>query len=205
MMNSRLVGIAWSTALALVVGACSGAPPSGSSGTGSAAASVPASGPASPAASPSSALTYDAFVVAACSAFDLMDQAIGNPETGAGSKLSVELDQAVEAKDGPAATRLAAAIATKLAAGRAQAAVAAGYPSARPMMIQLDRLLEALSVMAAAKRDVATGVPGAVEPQAAFENAGGVDAWRAMIEALRAIERPAGVSERECPTVPISL
>lgn len=143
--------------------------------------------------------------MAACSAFESMDQAIGNPDAGTGSELSDELDRAVEAKDGPAATRLAAAIMTKLDTGRRQAGLAAGYPSAKPMMTQLDRVLEAFAAMVVAKRDAALDVSGAVEPQAAFENAGGVEAWRAMLEALPDIDRPAGAPVRQCPTVAVSL
>lgn len=203
--NDVLVRVPWLVGIATIVGACSVGSPSGS------VANTPPAGPASAVPSPSHktspppALTFDAFVVAACSAFDSMDQAIGNPDAGTGSKLSDELDEAVGAKDGPAATRLAAAILTKLAEGRRQAEVAAGYPSAKPMMSQLDRVFDAFAVMVAAKRDAATGEPGAVEPQTAFEEAGGVDAWRAMLEALREIDRPTGAPTHQCPTVAVSL
>jgi hypothetical protein len=40
--------------------------------------------------------------------------------------------------------------------------------------------------------------------QAAFEQAGGLEAWRAMFEAGRQMERPAGRTEKRCPPVPLS-
>ena len=70
-------------------------------------------------------------------------------------------------------------------------------------MAHLDRVFVAFEAMVAAKRAGANHVPDAPEPQAAFESAGGVEAWFAMFEAARAMERPAGVGERRCPTVPV--
>ena len=40
--------------------------------------------------------------------------------------------------------------------------------------------------------------------QFAFEQAGGLQAWRGMFEAGRQMERPANGSEKRCPTVPLS-
>ncbi len=200
MTNRLLTGVAWLIASATILGACSAGSASGPGQAGSGSAVPTASDPASP-----PAITFDGFVISTCLAFDSMFEAIGNPDTGSGSALSKELDLAVEAKDGAAADRLAAAMTRTLEAGRRQAAVAAGYPSGALMMIQLDRVLEAFAVMVAAKRSLAIGVPGAPDPQTAFERAGGVDAWRAMLDAMRSVDRPSGVPQRTCPTVPISL
>lgn len=187
MRDRGLARVAWLIVMVTLGGACSAAP------TASA-----------PAASVVLAVTFDDYAVAMCSAFDSMFQAIGNPDTGSGSELSKELDRAVERKDGAAANRLAALITTKLELGRQQAAAAASWPSAGPMMAQLDRVLGAFVVMIAAKRNIANGVPAAIEPQAAFEQAGGAVAWFAMFEAGRSIVRPTGAPGRQCPTVPVT-
>ena len=211
-MIRLLIAVTCSVAIVSIAAACSVAAPGSSAlhGAGSAAPSAPAgSGGAAPsaslAASVSPAVAYDAFRTAACSAFDSMFVAVGNPDTGSGSILSKELDRAVEAKDGAAAERVAGVMTSELEAGRRQARLAAGHPSAAPMMTQLDRVLTAFVAMVAAKRDSANGVPGAVEPQAAFESAGGVEAWFAMLSAVQTLDRPAGAPVQQCPTVPISL
>lgn len=51
---------------------------------------------------------------------------------------------------------------------------------------QFDRVLAAFETGTAAKLAVARGDPNAVDPQLAFEEAGGLDAWFAMIDAMRA-------------------
>lgn len=200
-MIRRLVALTSSIVILSIVAACSAATPGTSppAGSGSAAPSARLEASVPPAA------TFDAFREATCSAFDSMFEAVGNPDTGSGSILSMELDRAVEAKDGAAAERVAAVMTSELEAGRRQARSAAGYPSAAPMATQLDRVLAAFVVMVAAKRDVANGVPASVSPQAAFESAGGVVAWLAMLDAVRTLERPAGEPVEQCPTVPVSL
>ena len=152
---------------------------------------------------PARAASFDEYAVAFCSAFDSMFRAIGNPDTGEGSELTAELDRAIAAGDLPAVERLAGTITAELGSGRQHAAVAGGWQPGAPVMTQLDRVLVAFEAMVAAKRAGANHVPGAPEPQAAFESAGGVAAWFAMLEAARAMERPAGAAERRCPTVPI--
>jgi hypothetical protein len=94
--------------------------------------------------------------------------------------------------------RVAAEITSRLEVGRQQASIAARWPSAGPMMAEFDRLLVAFEKMVAAKR------AGAGNPQAAFEEAGGVTAWTAMFEAGRAVIRPSGATVKQCPTVPVS-
>lgn len=201
MIDRGLASVAWLIVMVTLGGACSAATPSTSAPTGPRSAGPSASLEAS--VPPASA--FDAFIMSACSAFDSMFVAVGNPDTGSGSILSKELDRAVEAKDGAAADRVAAVMTSELETGRRQAAAAGSYPSGAPMMAQLDRVLAAFVVMVAAKREIANGTPGAVDPQTAFESAGGVDAWLAMLDAVRTIDRPAGVPVRTCPTAPISL
>ena len=129
--------------------------------------------------------------------------AVGNPETAEGSLLSKALDEAVLAKDGPEGKRLAAEITVELESGRRHVAAAAGWPPAAPAMAELDQMFVALTAMTAAKAAAAMGAPGSVDPQVAFERAGGVDAFYAMFEAMGAMgsARPAGA--QQCPNVPI--
>lgn len=206
MIHRHLVGLASSIVVVSIVGACSAATPSTAAPTGPRSAGPSASLEVSvPPASVPSAIAFDAFIMSACSAFDSMFVAVGNPDTGSGSVLSKQLDQAVEAKDGAAADRVAAVMTGELEAGRRHAAEAGRYPSGSPMMTQMDRVLAAFVVMVAAKRAIANGTPGAVDPQTAFEGAGGVDAWLSMLAGVRDIDRPSGEPPQTCPTVPVSL
>ncbi len=149
------------------------------------------------------ATSYEEYAAAFCSAFDSMFRAVGNPDTAAGSELSKSLDQAVAAGDGPSADRLAGAITAELEVGRQYAAAAGGWQPAAAVMGQLDRFFLALEAMTEAKRSKARN--GVVDPQAAFEGAGGVDAWRAMLAPGQSpIPRPIGHIDRRCPTVPVS-
>jgi hypothetical protein len=145
------------------------------------------------------AASYEEYFVAACAAWDGLFRAVGNPDTGGGSDLSHALDAAVTSHDVPSAERAAAGIATELKAAREQVAVAAGWAPRSAMMAQLDRVLAAFEVGTAAKLAVAKGTPNAVDPQAAFEKAGGLEAWFAMIEAGRAAGLGAADgSNRQC-------
>ena len=150
------------------------------------------------------ATSFAEYGVSFCSAWEALFRAVGNPDTAEGSVLSKALDAAVASHDGKAADRLAAEITTELESGRRDVARGGGWPPAAPMMKQLDRVFVAFEAMTAAKRAAANQVPGAVDPQVALEQAGGVEAWTAMFEAYAAIgtERPAKVEG--CANVPIS-
>jgi hypothetical protein len=150
------------------------------------------------------ATSFATYGVAFCSAFNALFVAVGNPDTGSGSVLSKALASAVAAGDVASADQLAAQITTELESGRHSGAAAGGWPPAAPMIAQLDRVFVAFETMVAAQDAVAKHTPGAVDPQTAFEQAGGVEAWTAMLDAYRAIgsERPAGV--QPCANVPIS-
>jgi hypothetical protein len=131
------------------------------------------------------AASYEEYFVAACAAWDGLFRAVGNPDTGTGSDLSRALDAAVAAGDGASAERAAAEMAGVLKAAREQAAVARGWAPRTAVMVQFDRVLAAFEVGTAAKLAKVKGQPN-VDPQAAFEQAGGLEAWFAMIEAARA-------------------
>ncbi len=160
------------------------------------------SGPAAATPRPAAA-TYEEYFVAACAAWDGLFGAVGNPDTGNGSDLSRALDAAVLARDVQSAERAAAGMASELRAARDQVAVAAGWAPRAAVMAQLDRVLAAFEVGTAAKLAVAKGEPNAVDPQAAFERAGGLEAWFAMIDAMRAAGGGAA-TDPSCPNTGIS-
>ncbi len=148
---------------------------------------------------PRLASSYEEYFVAACAAWDGLFRAVGNPDTGNGSDLSRALDAAMTAGDVASAERAAAEMARELKAAREQAAVARGWAPRTAMMVEFDRVLAAFEVGTAAKLAVAKSVPNAVDPQAAFEQAGGLEAWFAMIESGRAAGLGAADgSNRQC-------
>lgn len=137
-------------------------------------------------ASKRAAASYDEYFVAACAAWDSLFLAVGNPDSGSDSDLSRSLDEAVAARDIASVDRLTAEVAKELKAGRDKVAVARGWQPRAEMMAQFDRVFVALEAGNAAKRAAARQDPTAVDPQKAFEQAGGTEAWFAMIEAGRA-------------------
>jgi hypothetical protein len=166
-------------------------------------ASAACGAPGSSAIANPAAASYDEYAVASCAAWDALFRAVGNPDTGSGSDLSRALDAAVAAGDAASADRLAADIAKDLNAGRALVAVAGGWRPRALVMVQLDRIFAAYEAMIAAKRAKARHDPNAVDPQAAFEQAGGIEAYFAWIDALRAAGLTGAATERQCPNVPV--
>jgi hypothetical protein len=159
-----------------------------------------ACGTAAPSASPSpAAATFEEADAAVCAAFGSMLRAVGNPDTGAPSVLSKALDDAVAAGDVVAAERAAASITSELETGRQQAAAAGRWPSAGPSAVAMDTLLVAFEAVITAKRAAAAHTPGAVDPQTAFAQAGGVEAWTAMLQAISTMPVPAGATRKPCP------
>ena len=149
------------------------------------------------ASSPPKAATFDEFGMAYCAAWDELFTAIGNPDTGSVSALRGEFEKAVTDGDAAGAERLARTITSHLETGRGHIVVASGWPSAGPMLAQLDRVLVAFETMTAAKRSGA-------DAQAAFEKAGGLEAWYAVFDAAKTLQRPTDAGDRKCPTVPVS-
>ena len=157
-----------------------------------------ACGPGTPAASaPPRAATFDEFGTAYCAAWDELFTAIGNPDTGSDSAMHAAFEKAVTAGDGANVERLARTINAHLATGRGHLVVASGWSSAGPLLSQMDRVFVAFAAMTEARRSGA-------DAQTAFESAGGVVAWQAMLEAGRTFVRPADAGSRQCPTVPVS-
>jgi len=188
-MRRRHLRIALITLGMAALGAC---------GVGAPGASLSSSTPAPVATS------FEEYAVSFCAAFDAMFRAVGNPDTAAGSELSKALDAAVATHDGSAAEPLAAEITTELELGRHHVAQAGGWPPAAPVMAQLDRVFMAFEAMTAAKLAAAQGEPDAVDPQAAFEQAGGVEAWFAMFDLGRTIQAERPAEAKQCANVPVS-
>jgi hypothetical protein len=168
-------------------------------------ASTASSGPPSPSTRPA-ASSFEDYAVAFCSAWDSLFRAVGNPDTGVGSELSDALDVAVEGRDELAAARIAAQIDAELEAGRQAAAAAGGWAPATPMMTEMDRVFVAFKTMTAAKAAVAAEAPDAIDPQAALEQAGGLEAWTAMLMAYQsmALARPSDQTSEACANLPVA-
>jgi hypothetical protein len=153
-----------------------------------------ACGSGTPPPTPSSSLppvTYDEFQAAFCSSFTSLIRAVGNPDTASPSVMSRALDDAITAGDGLGGERAATAMLHELAVGRQHAGAAARWRPAAATMAQMDRLLAAFEAMTIAKRAAATQAAGAVDPQAAFERAGGIEAWTAVLQGVRSLPVPA--------------
>ena len=167
--------IGWLSVLVLVLAAC-----------------VPAAQPAS--AAPE---TFEEFATNACDAFEAMFRAVGNPDTGSASDLSAQLDEAVTRGDPAEANRLAEAILGELERGKQSAAVAAAWEPGATAMAELNDVLVAYEAYIRAKQELSAGNPA--DPQAAFEAAGGVTSWTAMLQAASAViaARPA-VPPQQC-------
>jgi hypothetical protein len=206
-MSQRPVRAIAMILVVLTAAACASGAPSASiapsASTPSLVATPSATPPPSDSSAPSAssaaqAVSFAEYAVAFCSAFDGLIEAVGNPDTDSGSVLSKSLDGAVEAGDAATADRQAAAMTTKLEAARQAAAIAGRWPTAAPMTAQLDRVLVAFETMITAKQAVARHVPGAPDPQIAFEQAGGAIAWFAMLDAYRGVARPSGATTKPC-------
>ena len=189
--STSIASLALLALLALVAAACGSAP---TTATPLPSASTPQPVPSSTAPAP---ITYAEFSSALCSSFTSLIRAVGNPDAGTPSVMSKALDDAVEREDAAGADQAAAAVIAELEAGRGQAAVAAGWAPGASAMHHMDVLLRAFEAAATAKRAVAAKVPG-VDPQKAFEAAGGVAAWAGVLNGIGSIPVPAGASPQPC-------
>jgi hypothetical protein len=171
------------------------------------------SAPGAPSAA-AGATSYTEFHEAFCAAFVDMFRAIGNPDAGTDSELITRLEQAIAADDAAAVEKVAAEITAALESGREHARVALAWPPASPAAAPVDQLFVAFEKSVDARRAAAPkGVPASQQAgQAAFEQAGGLDSWNAMLKALQepatmaaiASARPSG-ADPQCPTVPIHI
>lgn len=159
-----------------------------------------------PAASPSPAVAtgFDEYATAVCSAWGTLFRVVGNPETAGWTDAVHQLQAAAEARDDATAARLQGNINTELEAARGQIAYAAGWPPAARPMTEMDRFFRAMETWVTAYVDVAKGVPGAPDPQAAFEAAGGLAAWQGLFAAYTDVAKYRPASVAQCPGAPIS-
>jgi hypothetical protein len=107
------------------------------------------------------------------------------------------LDDAVAAGDIAAAKRASAVMTDELEAGRRLAATAALWQPGAATAVSLDRLLLAFEAWTSAKLAIASD-PSAIDPQKAFERAGGVEAWRATLDGVASTPVPSGVNPTPC-------
>jgi hypothetical protein len=157
------------------------------------------SGAAAPTASPSLApMTFDDFSTQMCGSFTSLFRAIGNPDANTPSAMSKVLDDAVKAGDGPGADAAAAAMMTELESARTQAAAAARWEPTAAVMVQMDRLIVAFEALTTAKKTLAH-TPGSPEPFKAFDQAGGREAWAAVVDGVGRMALPSGASAQPCP------
>jgi hypothetical protein len=160
---------------------------------------VAACGSGASSAPPSAApATFDDFGTAFCGAFTSLIRAVGNPDAGTPSVLSKALDDAVKAGDAVEADRAAAAVLSELESGRLQTAAAARWQPTAATMAQMDRLLVAFEAMTTAKRALAH-TPSSADPQKAFEQAGGAQAWAGLMGGVGSMPVPSGASPKPCP------
>ena len=148
----------------------------------------------SPTALPATFNDYDTGV---CGAFTSLIRAYGNPDTNEPSAMRTTLEAAVTAGDAAAAQRAATAMHDELEAGRRLAATAARWQPGALTAASLDRLLLAFEAWTSAKLAIATQ-SSAVDPDTAFTQAGGADAWTATLQGISTTPVPAGASPTPC-------
>jgi len=144
-----------------------------------------------------SAATYSDYDAAICGGFTSLLRAYGNPDTNAPSAMRTALESAVEAGDAAAAEQASTAMLNELEAGRRLAATAALWEPGAATAASLDRLLLAFEAWTSAKFALMAN-PSAVDPQTAFEGAGGVEAWTATLQGIQRTPVPPDASPTPC-------
>ncbi len=188
MPTRRSVAVAAVTALLAVSAAVAGC--------GSASTSSP---------TPHLAATYQEFVAANCAAAQALFRGYGNPDTAALAAPMQDFDDAVTRGDIAGATLKGAAVKATFVAGRAHAAVAAGWAPAGVAMMHLDRMLGGLIAMVDA--EVAVIGHGPVKAreagQRAFDAASGPEDWYGWLQGLGDALKTVGETDLpDCEGVP---
>jgi hypothetical protein len=148
----------------------------------------------SPSAPPATFSDYDAAI---CGGFTSLIRAYGNPDTNAPSRMRTALEDAVAAGDAAAAEQASTAMLNELEAGRQFAATAARWQPGATTAASLDRLLLAFEAWTSAELALAAN-PSAMDPQKAFEQAGGVEAWTATLQGIQGTPVPPDASPTPC-------
>lgn len=187
--------------VALLSAACSGA------GGSEVDESVDGQTAASPASQSPVVSSFDGFAAEQCAALQALFRAYGNLDTAGLSPLMRSFSDAIERADATTAAEKAREIRLELENGRAHARSAAGWAPAGVAMAQLDRILVAVEKMVQARVAAMAKGPTAAEQegQAAFEAAGGIEAWFGWIKSLEELGAlPGGVRPLpKCEGVPI--
>jgi hypothetical protein len=167
----------------------------------------------SPAAPPASsdgvastrAASYAEYAAATCGALQSIWRGYGNPDTSEMSAMYRAFDASVQAGDTTTAATQAGEIVAELERGRASVEVAAGWPPGLSSSAQLDRLLLAMEAMVRAKLDAMPlgNLAATNRGQAAFEAAGGIDAWMGMLTGIDAAMKTVHQPWPPCEGVPI--
>jgi hypothetical protein len=147
-----------------------------------------------PSAAPATFSDYDAAI---CGAFTSVIRAYGNPDTNGPSAMRTALEDAVAAGDSVAAERASTAMLNELEAGRQLAAAAARWEPGATTAASLDRLLLAFQAWTSATFGLMAN-PSAIDPQTAFEQAGGVEAWTGTLKGVMTTPVPSGASPTPC-------
>ena len=145
-------------------------------------------------APPATFSDYDAGI---CGAFTSLIRAYGNPDTNGPSAMRTALESAVASGDLAAAERASNAMLSELEAGRALAANAARWQPGATTAASLDRLLLAFEAWTSATL-AGMSDPSAIDPQTAFEQAGGVEAWTGTLQGVTTTPVPPGASPTPC-------
>jgi len=141
--------------------------------------------------------TFGDYDAAFCGAFTSLIRAYGNPDTNAPSAMRKALEDSVAAGDRAAAEVASTAMLNELEAGRRLAATAARWQPGAATAASLDRLLLAFEAWTSAKFALVAN-PSAIDPQTAFERAGGVEAWTATLQGVGSTPVPPGASPAPC-------
>lgn len=174
----------------------------------SAGADRPGTGaPTAPPARPG-ATDFDGFAAEHCAALQSLFRAYGNPDTAGLSPLMQDFATAIAQGDAATAGDLADEIRDELELGRGHARAAGGWGPATAAAADLDRFLAATEAMVDARLAAIDRGPTEAERvgQAAFEAAGGIEAWYGWLEGLRAMTDAEGATLElpPCEGVPIS-
>jgi len=154
------------------------------------------------------ASSFESFATEQCAALQSLFHAYGNPDTAGLSPLMRSFTDAIDRGDAAIAAEKAREIRSEIEAGRAHVRSASGWAPAAAAMAQLDRLLVAFDRLVEVRLAAISKGPAVAERegQAAFEAAGGVDAWFGWIKSVGEMRTATGATRSlpKCEGVPIS-
>ena len=154
------------------------------------------------------ASSFESFATEQCAAMQALFHAYGNPDTAGLSPLMRSFTDAIEGGDAVIAAEKAREIRSEIEGGRVHVRSAGGWAPAAAAMVQLDRFLVAFDRMVEVRLAAMPKGPAIAERegQAAFEAAGGVEAWFGWIKSVGEMRTATGSTRSlpKCEGVPIS-